>query len=129
MELTLEQARQYLASVGVTLPDFMLELLVLRVNEIDDCLIGAGYSDGTAMLIKLYALGLLGLTSGDKYVTSESAPNGASRSYRYGTLAERYTATLRLLEALDRSGCTSGLVPPNPTAASAGLWVSTGCRA
>lgn len=131
MELTVDQAREYLASVGITLPDFMLTILVAQANSIDPCLIGAGYPDGTALLIKLYLLGLFGIAQGDRYVTSQTAPSGASQSYRYGTLTDRYKSTLSLLTGLDTSNCAGALVPADPTALNAGLWVSTGgeyCR-
>jgi hypothetical protein len=126
MELTDEQAREYLASVGITLPPFMLTLLVAQANSIDACLIGAGYSDATALLIKLYAIGLLGVVQGDRYVTSQRAPSGAGQSFRYGTLSERYSAGLSLLNRLDTAGCAAGIIPPDPTGARAFFGVSTG---
>jgi len=109
----------------VSLPDIILELLVQQANSIDACLIGAGYSVATQSLIKLYLIRLLGTVSGDRQVTSESAPSGASRSYRYGSLSDQYNSALRLLQNLDPSNCAGSLIPPSPTAASAGLWVST----
>lgn len=125
-ELTVEQAAEYLRSVGIVLPSFMLELLVQRVNTMDPCLEGAGYDDATALLIKLYLIGLLGVVQGDRYVTSQTAPSGASQSFRYGTLTERYKASLSLLNGLDTSGCSGPLIPADPTAAHAGLWVAKG---
>lgn len=125
MELTVDQARAYLASVGVSLPDIILELLVEQANSIDACLTGAGYPAATQTLIKLYLIRLLGTVSGDRLVTSESAPSGASRSYRYGTLTDQYNSALKLLQMLDTSNCTGALIPASPSAANAGLWVST----
>lgn len=128
MELTISQAREYLASVGITLPDFMLQVLVVQANSINACLIGAGYPDGTALLIKIYLVGLFGLAQGDKYITSQTAPSGASQSFKYGTLADRWKSLLGLLTALDKAGCATALIPPNPNAKSfAGLWVARGC--
>lgn len=127
MELTLDQAREYLASVGITLPDFLLQILVDHANSIDACLIAAGYSDATALLIKLYTIGLLGLTQGDRYISSQTAPSGASQSFRYQTLADRWNGSWNLLRALDKSGCATGLIPANPTnTAHGGLWVAKG---
>lgn len=126
MEITVEQAREYLASIGITLPDFMLTLLVAQVNGIDACLTGAGYDNATAQLIKLYAIGLMGVTQGDRYVTQQRAPSGASQSFRFGTLAERYSAGLSLLRRLDTAGCADSLVPADPTGGGAFFGVSTG---
>ncbi len=124
--LTLEQAKEYLASLGVTLPDSLLQLLVDQVNTIADCLT-ANYPAGTAALIRLYLVGLLGIANGDRYVSSQTAPSGASQSFRYRDFAGRWRSTLGLLRALDTKGCTDALVPPDPTAtAHAGLWVARG---
>lgn len=125
MELTLAQARAYLASVGIQLPDMVLELLVQQANSLDPCMIGAGYPVAAQSLIKLYLIRLLGTVSGDRLVTSESAPSGASRSYRYGTLSDGYNSALRLLQSLDKSNCAGELIPPSPSAGTAGLWIST----
>jgi hypothetical protein len=127
MELTLEQAKEYLASVGINVPDFMLQLLVDQVNSIDACLTAAGYSNATAILIKLYALGLMTLAQGDKYISSQTAPSGASQSFRYASLSDRWKGGLGLLNGLDKTGCTDSLIPPDPTGtAHAGFWVARG---
>ena len=124
--LTLEQAREYLASLGVALPDAVLQLLVDQVNTIDDCLT-ANYAVGTAALIRHYLVGLLGIANGDRYVSSQTAPSGASQSFRYLDLASRWRSTSGLLRSLDTKGCTTSLVPPDPTVtAHAGLWVARG---
>lgn len=122
--ITDEQAKQYLASVGIVLPDFMLTLLVQRTALIQACL-DEHYDEATATLILLYLIGLFGVVQGDRYVTSQSAPSGASQSYRYGTLTERYRAASSLLGSLDPYGCTGPLVPPEP-GMSVGMWLGRG---
>lgn len=127
MELTLAQAKEYLASLGITLPDFVAQILVDHANGMDACLIGAGYPTSTALLIKLYLMALLSIAQGDKYISSQTAPSGASQSFRYKALAESWRGTLGLLRALDKSGCAIGLIPPDPTQkAFAGMWVAKG---
>lgn len=127
MDLTLEQAREYLESLGIVVPDFVLQILIDQANSINDCLIGAGYPVSTALLIKLYLISLLGLAQGDKFVSSQTAPSGASQSFRYRTLADAWKGQYGLLRALDKSGCTDDLVPPDPTAkAHGGLWTARG---
>lgn len=125
--LTVEQARQYLSSQGLSLPDFVLELLVGQSNSIDACLEGAGYDAATAGLIKLYLLSLLAVVQGGRLVTSQRAPSGAAQSFQFGTVTERYRGWLGLLRNLDLSNCTGALVPPEP-GAKAALFVGTaGC--
>jgi len=126
MDLTIEQAREYLASVGITVPAFMLQIMVDRANSIDACLIGAGYDDGAALLIKLYTVGLMGVVQGDRLITSQRAPSGAGQSFQYRSLTERYDAGLSLLRGLDTAGCATALIPADPTGGGAFFGVSTG---
>ena len=124
--VTTEQASQYLEGQGITLPDFVLSALVEQANTIQDCL-DANYTTATALLIQLYMLGLMGLAQGDKYISSQTAPSGASRSFRYQSFADRWRGAMSLLRGLDKHGCASGLIPPDPTqTAHAGLWIGKG---
>lgn len=124
--VTKEKAKEYLDSQGITLPDFVLDALVEQVNSIQECL-DANYPASTALLIQLYLLGLMGLGQGDKYISSQTAPSGASRSFRYQSFSDRWKGALNLLRGLDKKGCATGLVPPDPTnKAFAGVWISKG---
>ncbi|ELQ9310389.1 hypothetical protein R3D73_003370 [Serratia marcescens] len=124
--VTKEKAKEYLESQGITLPDFVLDALVEQVNSIQECL-DANYPASTALLIQLYLLGLMGLGQGDKYISSQTAPSGASRSFRYQSFSDRWKGALNLLRGLDKQGCATGLIPPDPTnKAFAGVWIGKG---
>lgn len=124
--VTKEKAKEYLESQGITLPDFVLDALVEQVNSIQECL-DANYPASTALLIQLYLLGLMGLGQGDKYISSQAAPSGASRSFRYQSFSDRWKGALNLLRGLDKKGCATGLIPPDPTnKAFAGVWIGKG---
>ncbi|MFS8080085.1 hypothetical protein UDZ25_13410 [Serratia marcescens] len=124
--VTKEKAKEYLESQGITLPDFVLDALVEQVNSIQDCL-DANYPASTALLIQLYLLGLMGLGQGDKYISSQTAPSGASRSFRYQSFSDRWKGALNLLRGLDKKGCATGLIPSDPTnKAFAGVWIGKG---
>ncbi|EIX9302128.1 hypothetical protein MLP24_002657 [Klebsiella pneumoniae] len=125
--ITTEQAKEYLESVGITLPDFILAALVEQANSVQECL-DAHYSPATALLIQSYLLGLMALGQGDKYISSQSAPSGASRSFRYQSFSDRWKASVNLLRGLDKFGCASALIPADPTAAPAfaGIWIGKG---
>lgn len=129
--ITTEQAKEYLSSVGITLPDFILVALVEQANSIEDCL-SANYTPATALLIQMYLLGLMALGQGDRYISSQSAPSGASRSFRYQSFADRWSGSLALLRGLDKFGCATALIPPDPNQkAFAGIWIGKGgcfCR-
>ncbi|WP_413715849.1 hypothetical protein IBZ12_10450 [Serratia ureilytica] len=124
--VTKEKAKEYLESQGITLPDFVLNALVEQVNSIQECL-DANYPASTALLIQLYLLGLMGLGQGDKYISSQTAPSGASRSFRYQSFSDRWKGALNLLRGLDKKGCAKDLIPPDPTnKAFAGVWIGKG---
>ncbi|VAF77210.1 DUF7370 family protein [Enterobacter hormaechei] len=120
------QAKEYLESVGITLPDFILQALLEQAGSIQECL-DAHYPPATALLIQSYLLGLMALGQGDKYISSQTGPNGASRSFRYLSFADRWKASLGLLRGLDKYGCATSLIPPDPTnTAFAGIWIARG---
>ena len=126
--ITTEQAKEYLDSVGVNLPDFLLSALVEQANTISECL-DQHYSPAVALLIQCYLLGLMGLAQGDKYISSQTAPSGASRSFRYMAFADRWKGLLGLLRGLDKHGCATDLIPPDPTTvAHGGIWIGRGGR-
>lgn len=66
--ITTEQAKEYLESVGITLPDFILQAIVEQANSIQECL-DAHYPPATALLIQSYLLGLMALGQGDRYIS------------------------------------------------------------
>lgn len=124
--VTIVQAKEYLQSQGITLPDFVLSALVDQANSIQACL-DEHYPASTALLIQLYLLALMGLGQGDKYISSQTAPSGASRSFRYQSFSDRWKGALNLLRGLDKKGCATGLIPPDPTnKAFAGIWIGKG---
>lgn len=124
--ITVEQAREYLDTVGVALPDFLLSALVEQINTINECL-ESHYSPAVALLIQMYLLGLMGLAQGDRYISSQTAPSGASQSFRYMSMADRWAGLYGLLRNLDKFGCASGLIPPDPTKkAYGGMFIAKG---
>jgi hypothetical protein len=129
--ITDEQASEYLESVGVSLPAFLLTALVDQVNTIDSCLT-QHYTPAVSTLIQCYLLGLMGLAQGDRYVSSQTAPSGASQSFRFQSFSDRWKGLSSLLHSLDIHGCARSLTPADPTAkAHGGIWVGKGgsfCR-
>lgn len=125
--LTMEQAQQYLRSQGIdNVPDFILQAWIEMLGSIQECL-DAHYTPGVALLIQSYLLALMAYGQGDKYISSQTAPSGASRSFRYQGFADRWRGMLGLLRGLDKHGCATSLIPPDPTnQAHGGLWVAKG---
>lgn len=112
--------------MGVPLPpDAILNLWITQFATVQACMNGAAYPAYTQTLIYYYLFGLFSLSFAAKYVSSQSAPSGASQSYRYNDLIDSFRSMRSLLQGLDTSGCTDDLVPAEP-GPSAGLWVSKG---
>lgn len=125
--LTAEQAKQYLDSVGVALPDYLLLALLEQVNSVAECLVANGATPGQVTLVLSYLLGLMGLAQGDRYVTSQRAPSGAARSFKFQSVGDRWRGLYALLRGLDKWGCTADLIPSNPEGGpKVMLWVSQG---
>lgn len=126
--VTTEQAREYLESQGIELPDIILDLMVEQANSVNECL-DANYPASTATLIQLYLIGLLGLTQANKYISSQTGPNGANQSYRYVDFNKKLKAARTLLYSVDKHHCTAELIPADPEAtAHAGIWIGKSGR-
>lgn len=125
MELTLAAAKEWLASLGLVIPDPVLQLLIDQINAADECLIANGVPAGTALLMKYYILALLGVTQGNKYITQQRAPSGASQSYTFGSLSDGYKQYYGLLTGLDKYGCFTDIIPTDPTAANCAFFIGS----
>ena len=124
--LTIQQAQQYLSSIGLAPPEPIVMAWLDLFNQLQDCLDGAGYSGATQVLILSYLIGLFGLSGGNMYISSQSAPSGASRSFRFAELRNAWKGHLNMLRMLDPKGCTNSLIPAAPDKKSAAFIVVTG---
>lgn len=124
---TLEELKAYLASIGINAPDFILEAWLEAVAAMQACL-DEHYPPATAKLIALYTLGLYGMATGDRYISSQTAPSGASQSFKYKSLADGWKAQLSMLNTLDKYGCAGPYIPANPTAPGIGAMVGKPVR-
>ncbi|MGL4545425.1 DUF7370 family protein [Plesiomonas sp.] len=107
-----EQLNEFLAQYGVTLPSFVVDAIIEKLDTITPCIVGAGYSDATATLIYAYAGAILAGNTGTRRVKSQGAPSGASQSFDYGSMD--FTVLRRNLAQLDTSGCTTELIGADP---------------
>lgn len=122
---TLAQLKEFLTAMGVPLaPDFVLEALLEVDPDVQACLEAQGLSASKILLVYLYLFALQALPASYKYISSQTAPSGASQSFRYTNETDAFRNVRSLLYGLDKNGCTWGLIPE--TGNAAGLWVSTG---
>jgi hypothetical protein len=121
--ITAADVKAFLAELGYSIPDALLNPILCRVNSIIECMDGAGYDACTQQLILLYAAALMSASSGARKIKSQSAPSGASRSFEYGD--DAVTWLRNSLLTLDTNGCTGDL--PITAGNSVGFFDVVGC--
>ncbi|MDN0106733.1 MULTISPECIES: DUF7370 family protein [Yersinia] len=105
-QITAAQVKQQLSALGYTIPDFMIDAYLCKLDGISQCLEAAGYDECDLMLIQMYAVTLMAVTAFNQRIKSQSAPSGAGRSFDYSGDIK----TMRnSLAALDTAGCTGSL--------------------
>lgn len=111
--ITIEQIKEYTEIQGLEAPFFMLEAITERVNSVSDCL-SENYSKGTSLMILAHLATLMMLAQNGRQVSHQSAPSGASRSFKLAEPATLWNGQFGLLKLLDVNGCTSALIPESP---------------
>lgn len=115
--ITAEQAAQYMdQTLGITVPGFFLDAAVLRVAAVESDMLTAGYTAEQQVLIQCMAVAIIASAGAPRRLQSQGAPSGASRSFMHD--AKALSALRRSLMAADTAGVTSGIVGPDPAAAS-----------
>ncbi|CNJ80089.1 Uncharacterised protein [Yersinia intermedia] len=105
-QITAAQVKQQLSALGYTIPDFMIDAYLCKLDGISQCLEAAGYDECDLMLIQVYAVTLMAVTAFNQRIKSQSALSGAGRSFDYSGDIK----TMRnSLVALDTAGCTGSL--------------------
>lgn len=113
--ITAEQAAEYLdASLGVTLPSFIIQAAVDEVAALEPAMVAAGYSASTRVMVQSMTVALVAAAGDPKRLQSQGAPSGASRSFKHSDKA--LTELRRSLSAMDSAGITTALIGPDPSA-------------
>lgn len=107
VQITAGNVNQMLSELGYSVPGLILDAILKKVNAISDCLVAHDYSDADQLLILIYSACLLAQMQGTRKIASQSAPSGASRSFKYDD--EGFKAMHSLLRSLDVHGCTECL--------------------
>ena len=123
---TINEVLEWYASLGLDVPRVIVEAWLGTLDGLEQCMVGAGYSQDAQELIVLHLLALYGLSAGNRYLSSQSAPSGASRSFRFAIARDAWRGQLGMLRLLDKSGCTDAFIPAEPGAKRAGIGVFIG---
>lgn len=115
--IEVSEAKQYLDQVlGIGVPDFLMEAAVDTVGAAEPAMFAAGYTQEAMVRIQCMASALIAAAGDPRRITSQGAASGASRGFKYkdGDLS----ALRRSLLALDTAGTVTGLIGPDPAAAT-----------
>lgn len=123
--MTFDQAKAYLLSMGIEPPDAIISAWLAVFLEVDVCL-DANYNPEVKLLILSSLIALFGLAAGTRYIASQSAPSGASRSFRYGDIQNLWKGQLNMIRLLDKYNCVGALIPEAPSKSGAFLGVGKG---
>ncbi|MEG1038715.1 MAG: hypothetical protein RSE94_02225 [Pseudomonas sp.] len=118
MAITADQLNEYLAGQGIgTLPSFVTAAIVELANDsnLAECFAANGYTDAAQTMLALSLAYLLAMANYPRYITSQSAPNGASRSFSTPQLADMWRGTLSVIGAFDPANCLGDVIPQDPT--------------
>lgn len=124
---TVEELQAELGQSGINISDTMLRLIIKRIDKYQECFERNGYDELAVFMIYVYLSSMLGLFGSDGRVRSQSAPSGASQSFDFGTLGQRWKALSNLMRTYDPEGCVAELIPEDPDKKdNCGLWISPG---
>ena len=115
--ITSTQAIQYLdQALGVSVPSFLIDAVLEKVEAVEPAMSAAGYSEADTIIMQCMAVAIIAAAGSPRRVTSQGAPSGASRGFKY---SDKDLSSLRsALAALDTAGILAALVGPDPAGAS-----------
>jgi len=112
MPTTITAQEFYAAMPGYAdCPEVMVNLHIESVDGKDACL-DANYPSGTIKLLKFYYIAMMcsAANGGQRQITSQRAPSGASQGYSFYDPNSELTLK-KAIEALDSAGCLSDMFP------------------
>lgn len=100
---------------STTVPQTIVESVITTIDAADTCLDANSVAEATQELLKIAAVRHIlvmmdSSASGKGSITSESAPSGASRSFKSAADGSTY---LNLIKQIDIHGCVSVLLENN----------------
>jgi len=128
--ITIEQARELMGADYASVPDSTINMIITLAGAMDECL-ESSYPDNLDLqeAIKLYAICHMTAVTTGKQTKSQSAPNGASRSFEFIASKEgiQLTSYGRMVQYLDSAGCFEGAFPQGNQFQSGGFGRTCKC--
>ncbi len=115
--ITPTQAAEYLdKAMGISLPSFLVTAACDRVEAAEPAMVAAGYTEADTTLMQCMAVTLVASAGAPRRLQSQSAPSGASRSFKHAE--DALSQIRRTLTAMDTAGTLAATVGPDPAAAT-----------
>lgn len=108
MAITTSDIAAALAVRGLSLPTSEIDGILCLLDKVMECITMNYPDECTQNAIITWSAILMASASNGKFLSSHTAPSGASESFKYGTAP--WVTLYNQLRALDTAGCTSGLV-------------------
>lgn len=116
--ITVAQAQEYItASLGASVPGFLVQAAIDEVATAEPAMVSAGYSASRQTLVQCMAVAILACMGNPARLQSQGAPSGASRSFKH--FDDALTSLRRSLEQQDVAGTVSSIVGQDPQKPSA----------
>lgn len=122
--ITSAQIKEYFASLGIALPDFMIDCITEKVNTVEPCMTSNNYAACDITMSLLIASGLIGISMGARKVTSHKA-DIVSQGYQYDSIEDLQDILTNNLSQFDPNGCTNSVIPVKKNASF--LFTVKGC--
>ena len=111
--ITEAQAQEYItATLGASVPGFMLQAAIAEVATVEPAMVSAGYSESKQTLVQCMAVTILACAGNPSRIQSQGAPSGASRSFKH--FDEALSALRKSLAHQDSAGVVADIIGPDP---------------
>lgn len=116
--ITLAQAQEYIAAtLGASVPGFIVQAALDQVSAAEPSMIAAGYTASQVTLVQSMATAIVACAGNPTRIQSQGAPSGASCSFKH--FDDALTSLRRSLEQQDTVGTVSSIVGQDPQKPSA----------
>jgi hypothetical protein len=113
--ITLAQAQEYIAAtLGASVPGFIVQAALDQVAAAEPSMIAAGYTASQVTLVQSMATAIVACAGNPARIQSQGAPSGASRSFKH--FDDALSALRKSLQHLDSANTTTNIVGPDPQA-------------
>lgn len=111
--ITEAQAQEYItATLGASVPGFIIQAAIDEVATVENLMVSAGYSSSKQTLVQCMAVTIIACAGNPARIQSQSAPSGASRSFKH--FDDALSALRKSLAHNDTASTVSQIIGNDP---------------